>query len=103
MPKYKLDERLKVDREHSMPPKALFMPLGYDEDRETQRKHYRQYFNDELELVKEIFPNVSPFNTYDLKRGQTRGLKAGGLFSLFKKQKKRRKWLGFNMSQCRQV
>ena len=34
----------------------MFLPLGWDEDRETKRKHYRQYFNDELELVKEIFP-----------------------------------------------
>ena len=69
MPKYELDERLKVDREVMPPPKAMFMPLGWDEDRDTKRKHYRQFFNDELELVKEIFPNVSPFNTYDLKRG----------------------------------
>ena len=64
------------------------MPIGFDEDKDTKRKHYRQYFNDELELVKEIFPTTSPFNTYDLKRGQTRGLKSGGLFSIFKKQKK---------------
>ena len=70
------------------PPKAMFMPLGWDEDRDTKRKHYRQFFNDELELVTDIFPSVSPFNTYDLKRGQTRGLKQGGLFSMFKRQKK---------------
>jgi hypothetical protein len=63
----------------------MFFPLGWDEDRETKRKHYRQYFNDELEFVKEIFPEISPFNTYDLKRGQTRGLSGGGIFSMFKR------------------
>ena len=75
MPKYEQDPRLKVDREVMPPPKAMFMTLGWDEDRDTKRKHYRQFFNDELELVTDIFPSVSvfpsvsPFNTYDLKRG----------------------------------
>ena len=89
MPKYVLDERLKVDREVNPPPPAeVFMPLGWDEDRTTNRKHYRQYYNDELENIAEIFPSASPFNSYSLKRGQTRGVSSGGLFGMFKAQKK---------------
>jgi len=43
MPKYKMDERLKVDREYGAPPKTLYIGLGWDENAETKRKHYRQY------------------------------------------------------------
>lgn len=64
MPQYQLDKRLKVDREVNPPPDTLFIPLGWDEDKDTGRKHYRQYYNDELENNKEIFPKPSPFNTY---------------------------------------
>lgn len=56
MPKYKLDERLKVDREVDPPPGAIYMGLGWDEDHNTKRKHYRQYYQDELENIPEIFP-----------------------------------------------
>ena len=56
MPEYKLDKRLKVEREVNPPSKELFIALGYDLDSTTKRKHYRHYFNDELENVKEIFP-----------------------------------------------
>lgn len=87
MPKYKLDKRLHVHREHDHPPTAVFMGLGWDENETTMRKHYRQYYRDELENIKEIFPKPSPFNTFQIKRGQTRGLKKGGLMSIFKHQK----------------
>jgi len=50
------------------------MALGWDEDQTTKRKHYRYYYTDSLENVKEIFPKKSPFNTYTLKKGQSRGL-----------------------------
>lgn len=56
MPKYAKDERLKVDREVNPPPSALYIPLGWDEDSTTKRKHYRLYYNDELENNTEIFP-----------------------------------------------
>lgn len=88
MPKYKLDERLKVDREFEHPPGAIYMGLGWDEDRNTKRKHYRQYYQDELENVPEIFPQKSPFNTLELKKGQSRGVSKGFFSSLFKKTKK---------------
>ena len=69
MPKYAKDARLKVDREVNPPPTALYIPLGWDEDSTTRRKHYRLYYNDELENNTEIFPVKSPFNSYELKRG----------------------------------
>jgi len=87
MPQYKKDERLKVDREFDIPPKTLFIGLGWDEDATTKRKHYRKYFADELENDKEIFPNPSPFQSYGLKRGQSRG-NGDSLFSFSKTSKK---------------
>ena len=76
MPQYKRDPELDVDREIDMPPESLFMALGWDEDATTQRKHYRRYYTNELEKVTEVLPVPSPFNSYDIKRGQTRGAKA---------------------------
>jgi hypothetical protein len=73
MPNYKRDARLKVDKEFNPPPDTLFIPLGWDEDATTKRKHYRQYYNDELENNKEIFAKKSPFDSFSLIRGQSRG------------------------------
>lgn len=56
MAKYKMDERLKVDREVDAPPPTLFMPLGWDEFTGQGRKHYRKFYKDELENDKSIFP-----------------------------------------------
>jgi hypothetical protein len=47
----------------------LYIGLGWDEDRTTKRRHYRKYYGDELENVKDIFPTPSPFNTFEIKRG----------------------------------
>ena len=41
MPKYEIDARLKVDREYGIPSGELFIGLGWDENKETKRKHYR--------------------------------------------------------------
>lgn len=49
------------------------MGLGWDETPETKARHYRRYYPQELEKVKEIMPIPTPFQTYDLKRGQSRG------------------------------
>jgi hypothetical protein len=73
MPKYKKDERLNVDREFEMPPKSMFIGLGWDEDATTKKKHYRQYYDDELEFVTEIFPSPSPFNSYNIYHGVAKG------------------------------
>ena len=80
MAKYKLDERLKVDKEVDPPPKNLYIGLGWDEFKGQNRKHYRQYYNDELENNREIFPTPSPFNSYSLTKGQSRGA-SKGMFS----------------------
>jgi len=88
MPKYKQDARLKVDREEAAPPNAVYIGLGWDEDRHTNRKHYRQYYTDELENIKDIFPQPSPFNSLELKKGQSRGLSKGFFSSLMRTAKK---------------
>lgn len=75
MPKYEHDKILDIDRECEQPPQDLFIGLGWDEDKDTERKHYRRFYPDELENVKSILPKASPFNQYDLRRGQTRGAK----------------------------
>lgn len=70
MPQYRRDELLCIDREFDCPPETLFMGLGWDEDSETKRRHYRRYYPDELENITEIMgERKSPFNSYDLKRG----------------------------------
>ena len=69
MPRYKLDERLNVDRESFIPDPVLYQPLGWDDDSTTKRKHYRMFYNDELENIKEIFPKKSPFNSFIITRG----------------------------------
>ena len=76
MPQYRRDEVLCIDREFDCPPETLFMGLGWDEDSETKKRHYRRYYPDELENITEIMgERKSPFNSYDLKRGQARGAK----------------------------
>ena len=81
MPKYKKDPRLNVDKEYGIPPRELYLPLGWDENAQTKRKHYRHFETDELENIAELFPNgPSPFHTYEIKKGQSRGVE-GGLFS----------------------
>lgn len=75
MPQYRHDDELDVDREINAPPREIFIGLGWDEDSTTNRKHYRRYYQKELEKTKEVLPNESPFNQYDLKRGASRGAK----------------------------
>ena len=65
----------------------MFIGLGWDEDETTKRKHYRSFYPDELENNKEIFPKPSPFDTYEIKRGQSRGANKG-LFSFSHQHKK---------------
>ena len=55
-PKYEFDDHMKVDREKLIPPHSIFIGLGWDEDEETKRKHYRRYYPDELENCKEVMP-----------------------------------------------
>lgn len=68
-PTYELDPRLNVYREQQIPPESIFMGLGWDETPDQNRRHYRRYYNDELENIKEIMPVPTPFHTYEVKRG----------------------------------
>lgn len=83
MPRYERDDYMQVDREVHKPPVEMFLGLGWDENPQTKHRHYRRFYPDELENVREIIPNPSPFNAYDLKRGQSRGAKVSMWKSLF--------------------
>ena len=87
MPQYERDTLLECDREVRKPPESQYIGLGWDEDAGTQRKHYRRFYPDELENIKDVLPIASPFQTYEIKRGQSRGAKAGLLASLFNEVK----------------
>lgn len=82
MPRYAFDDRLKVDREFAPPPASLFMSLGFNEKKESDIKHYRRYYPDELEKVKEVIPR-KPFHEENVFRGQSRGLKKSFFSGLF--------------------
>ena len=56
MPTYYHDPKLKVDRESEGPPESLFTGLGWDPEPTSKRKHYRRYYPDELENIKEVMP-----------------------------------------------
>ena len=49
------------------------MGLGYDPQIDSKRRHYRRYYQTELEEVTELIEE-SPFEEYPIKRGQSRGL-----------------------------
>lgn len=87
MPEYERDTTLECDREINKPPESQYIALGWDEDSTTDRKHYRRFFPDELENVKEVLQIASPFQTYEITRGQTRGAKAGFWASLMNEVK----------------
>ena len=60
-PKYERDTTLECDREVDKPPESQYIGLGWDEDATTKRKHYRRFYPDELENVKEVLHIASPF------------------------------------------
>lgn len=60
-PQYYRDKDLEVDKEEKKPPESAFIGLGWDEDANTKRKHYRRFYPDELENIKSVLPIISPF------------------------------------------
>lgn len=62
MPEYMHDDIMDCDRETNVPPADLFIGLGWDENKDSNRKHYRRFYPDELERVKKIMPRETPFN-----------------------------------------
>lgn len=69
MPVYSKDPRLKVDRECSVPPESLYIGLGWNRETGDLIKHYRRFYPDELENIKEVMPVKSPFDEYIIKKG----------------------------------
>ena len=53
IPIYKYDERLKIDRETDFPPSSIFKAIGFDKNPSDEVKHYRRYYPDELENVRD--------------------------------------------------
>ena len=72
-PTYHYDERLKIHREDVPPPKEVYLPIGYDPKHDSKQKHYRRFYEDELENIPEVFPD-SPFQSFPIISGQSRGL-----------------------------
>jgi len=68
MPMYDFDERLKIKREVNPPPPSLYIGLGFNQTPEETKKHYRRYYPDELENVKEVIPKL-PFHESIVRRG----------------------------------
>jgi hypothetical protein len=72
-PKYEFDDRIKMKREvKPKPPNSIFYELGFDtnppDNVEEGNKHYRRFYDDELENVDEIFPKKA-FHTVNIIRG----------------------------------
>lgn len=86
MPKYKIDKRLNVHVEVNSPPSSIYIGLGHDPEQDSKQKHYRRYYNDELEETKAVMEKQTPFEQYDIMKGQSRG-NSKGLMSLFSKDK----------------
>lgn len=90
-PKYKYDERLKVQVESDAPPDCLFMEVGHDKTAGSGEKHYRRYYPVELEKIVDedgvpdkdgVLPMLfqSPFLSETITRmntGKASGLLAG--------------------------
>ena len=84
-PKYQWSERLKIEVEVNPPPKEMFMELGHDSKPGAGEKHYRRYYRDELENIKDAFGEhliESPFlaeKVTRMKKVKTGGM-LGGMF-----------------------
>ena len=79
MPRYKYDERLRVEVEVDKPPPSLFKAIGYNKKPTDGVKHYRRYYPDELENVKDKYgiPIInSPFIKENIYRSKP--VKSGG-------------------------
>ena len=81
LPSYEWDDRLKIMREVKKPPPTVYTELGFNDEYTDGRKHYRRFYDDELENDKDIFKKPT-FHTFDIQRGQSRGNKKG-FFSMF--------------------
>lgn len=53
-PKYQYDQRLAVDVEYDKPSELLFIPIGYNKTSKDKNKHYRRFYNKELEEAQDL-------------------------------------------------
>lgn len=67
-PKYEFDTRVKIDREIEPPPASLFIALGFNQNKDSGKKHYRRYYTEELEKVTAVIPKL-PFLEELILRG----------------------------------
>lgn len=81
MPQYKVSEIRKRVIEVKLQDN-LYMPLGYNREPNDGNKHYRYMLGSEYE--KSELVGVPPFQSYEIKKGQSRGLTRG--FQLFGKK-----------------
>jgi hypothetical protein len=78
MPVYQKNERNGRMEEINVPDPEYFMAVGYDRSPGDGTMHYRYVVRSELEETDYI--DKSPFQKFDILRGQERGLE-DGLFS----------------------
>lgn len=71
-PKYEFDARVKIDREIDPPPASLFIALGFNQNKDSGKKHYRRYYPEELEKVAAVIPKL-PFHEELILRGSKSG------------------------------
>jgi hypothetical protein len=75
-----MDERLGCQIEYKIPPKELYLPIGHNFTPECKTKHYRKYYDEALENIKEIIA-FKPFDIWKLKKENKRPKK--GFLSFF--------------------
>ena len=71
-PQFEEDDRLRRKVEVNKPDESVYYPIGHNRQPEDGMKHYRFFVNEELEKTGYI--GESPFNIYEIMRGQSRGL-----------------------------
>jgi C2 domain/Ferlin C-terminus len=71
-PQFEEDDRVRRKVEVNRPDESLYQAIGYNRDPDDGLKHYRYYINNPLEETEYI--GKSPFNIYEIMRGQSRGL-----------------------------
>ena len=78
-PQFEDDSRLRRKVEINKPDSNLYVAIGYNRVPEDGLKHYRHFIEEELEKTDYI--GKSPFNIYEIQRGQSRGLDDGFISS----------------------
>lgn len=71
-PQFKEDDKSRRKVEINRPDDSIYQPLGYNREPDDGLKHYRHFIDCELEKTEYV--GESPFNIYEIMRGQSRGL-----------------------------